>query len=71
MPGVGHGGKRKGMLSLERRQNIEASRYYMLEAHIEPPSEAEIEAIKAMVEQQANDPEEAAMFTSMLLGDEA
>lgn len=72
MPGVGHGGPRKGTKSFERKQNAEAQKHaLLLETHIESPTDPERDAIRAMVARNARTTEESEMFLSMLLGDDA
>lgn len=72
MPGVGHGGPRKGLMDPSRRANAEAAKHALvLEARIDPPTQTEADAVRVMVVRNASTAEEAEMFLSMLLGDDA
>ncbi len=70
MPGVGHGGPARGKRDLKRRLQESERHAMLLETHIEPPTDAERAAVRSMVARAAVDPEESAMFVSMLLGDD-
>ena len=66
---AGHGGPRKGMNTLERKQNAEMQRHEnLLGGHIPPPTPEQETAVRAMIQRNSSSPEEAAMFESMLLG---
>lgn len=70
MPGVGHGGPRKGTMSFDRKLNSEAARHaVLLETHIPDPTVSELSALRAIIARNARDDAEREMFDSMLLGE--
>lgn len=69
MPGVGHGGPRKGTKDFGRKLNSEAAKHaVLLETHIPDATDTQVSGVRAIIAKNARNEEEREMFESMLLG---